>query len=260
MPPATLSRPATVRATRYVAPLREGGSLPGLVEADDDGLYVLKFRGAGQGPKALVAELVCAELARRLDLPVPEFVFVDVDPTLGRAEPDPEIYDLIEASGGVNFGIDYLPGSITFDPAADAPPDPALAAAIVWFDAFTSNVDRTPRNPNLLMWHGRLWLIDHGAALYVHHDPSGLAGHATRPFGAIADHVLMPFAGSIAEADSRLAGLLDRGSLEEVLELVPDEWLAGGEGRAAYVDYLERRLIGLRPFAEEAERVRVASR
>jgi hypothetical protein len=261
MPTApTISQPSTVRATRYVAPLREGGSLPALVEASDDGLYVLKFRGAGQGPKALIAELVCGELGRRLGLPVPELAFVDVDPVLGRAEPDPEIQDLIAASEGLNFGLDYLPGSLTFDPAADSDVvNPELAASIVWFDAFTSNVDRTPRNPNLLVWHGRLWLIDHGAALYVHHDPRGLADHATRPFGPIADHVLLPFAGSIDAADARMAPALDRALLEDVVGLVPGQWLAEGESRSAYVDYFERRLAAPRAFAEEAERVRIAT-
>jgi hypothetical protein len=258
--PSTLSRPSTVCATRYVAPFREGGSLPGLVEADDDGLYVLKFRGAGQGPKALVAELICGELARRLVLLVPEIVFMELDATLGRAEPDPEIQDLIAASAGLNFGLDFLPGALTFDPAADGDlVDPEMAAAIVWFDAFVSNVDRTPRNPNLLVWHGRLWLIDHGAALYVHHDPRGLAEHAERAFPAIADHVLLPFAGSIAEADARLSALVDREMIEDVVGLVPDEWLGPDESREAYVSYLERRLAGPRAFAEEAERVRVAS-
>jgi hypothetical protein len=256
--PSTISGPGTVCAIRYVAPLREGGSLPGLVEADDDGLYVLKFRGAGQGPKALIAELVAGELARRLGLPVPEIAFVDVDPALGRAEPDPEIQDLIAASPGLNFGIDFLPGALTFDPAADDFADPELAAAIVWFDALVTNIDRTPRNPNLLVWHGRLWLIDHGAALYAHHDPEGLATRAERPFPAIADHVLLPFAGSILEADARLAPLVDRALLEEIVALIPGEWLGAGDSREAYVGYFERRLAEPRAFAEEAERVRVA--
>src|SRR3712207_5588201 len=159
----------TVRATRYVTPLREGGSLPAIVEADDDGLYVLKFRGAGQGPKALVAELVAGELGRALGLPVPEIVLVTVDPGLGRAEPDREIQDLLAASHGLNLGLDFLPGALGYNPAAAPLADAALAADIVWFDALVTNVDRTPRNTNLLMWHGRIWMIDHGAALYVQH-------------------------------------------------------------------------------------------
>jgi hypothetical protein len=259
MAPATLSAPATVCATRYVAPLREGGSLPGLVEADDDGLYVLKFRGAGQGPKALVAELIAAGLARALGLLVPDVALMEVDPVLGRAEPDPEIQDLITASEGVNFGIDFLPGAITFDPSADGDLlHPELAAAIVWFDAFISNVDRTPRNPNLLVWHGRLWLIDHGAALYVHHDPRGLAEGASRSFGGIADHVLLPFAGSIEAADERLVESLSPDVLSDVVRAVPDAWLGEGESRDAYIQYLTRRLAVPRAFAKEAERVRAA--
>jgi hypothetical protein len=254
---ATLGAPpATVRATRYVAPLREGGSLPGLVEADDDGLYVLKFRGAGQGPKALVAEVIVAGLARSIGLPVPEIVFVDLDPALGRAEPDPEIQELIAASGGLNFGIDYLPGSLTFDPAAPPAPDPSLAAAVVWLDALAMNVDRTPRNPNLLVWHEQLFLIDHGAALYVHHEPGGLEAHAERPFAAIADHVLLPFASSIAAADERLAPMLDREVVEAIVATVPDDWPASDAPHRAYVDFLERRLASPRAWVEEAERAR----
>src|SRR3954465_2946380 len=158
----------SIRVTRYVTPLREGGSLPAIVEADDEGLYVLKFRGAGQGPKALIAELVCGELARLSGLLVPEIVLVELEAELARTEPDPEIQDLIRASAGLNLALDYLPGSVTFDPLVDRP-TADIASAIVWHDAFVTNVDRTPRNSNLLMWHRRLWLIDHGAALYFHH-------------------------------------------------------------------------------------------
>ena len=247
--------PAVVRAVRYVAPLREGGSLPGLVEADDDGLYVLKFRGAGQGPKALVAEVIVGGIARTVGLPVPEIVLVELDPALGRAEPDPEIQELIQASGGVNFGIDFLPGSLTFDPAAPPAPDPDLAAAVVWLDALAMNVDRTPRNPNLLVWHERLFLIDHGAALYVHHEAGGLADHG-RSFALIGDHVLLPFAGSIAAAHERLAPMLDAAALEAVVAAVPGDWLAGGEAREDYAGFLERRLAEPRPWIEEAERAR----
>src|SRR3954466_7644461 len=168
----------TVTATRYVTPLREGGSLPGLVEADDDGLYVLKFRGAGQGPRALVAEVICGELARALGLPVPEQVLVELDPALGAAEPDPEIQDLIAASPGVNLGVDFLPGSLAFAPPCLELVTPARAAEVVWFDALVTNVDRTPRNPNLLSWHGQIWLIDHGAALYLQHQGGDLPAMA----------------------------------------------------------------------------------
>ncbi|MEA2430954.1 MAG: hypothetical protein QOI19_1427 [Thermoleophilaceae bacterium] len=258
--PATATRPATIRATRYVTPLREGGSLPALMEADDDGLYVVKFRGAGQGPKALIAELLAGELARRLGLPVPVIAFVELDPVLGLAEPDPEIQDLISASSGLNLGIDFLPGALPFEPATGFPLDPALAASVVWFDALVTNVDRTPRNPNLLVWHERLWLIDHGASLHVHHQTWDMVPYAARPFPAIRDHVLLPCAGSIAEADESLAPVLDRDVLEEVAALVPDEWLGeqADERRAAYVEYLSERLAAPRGFAEEAERARLA--
>ncbi len=239
----------TVIATRYVTPLREGGSLPGLVEADDDGLYVLKFRGAGQGPKALAAEIVAGELARALGLPVPELVLIELDPALGAAEPDPEIQDLIGASAGTNLGVDFLPGALPFTPGAGEPPEPELAAAVVWFDALVLNVDRTPRNPNLLWWHHRLWLIDHGAALYTFHAADPLA-RARTGFAAIRDHVLLPHAGSIAEADTRLAGRVE--GLEELAALVPAAWANG----APYAEFLAHRLQEPREFAEEAERAR----
>jgi hypothetical protein len=253
-PTAALRR---VAATRYVTPLREGGSLPGIVEADDDGLYVVKFRGAGQGAGALVAEVVAGELARALGLPVPELVLTDVDPRLARAEPDPEIQELIEASAGVNLGVDFLPGALAFTPVAAPPPDPELAAEVVWLDALVTNVDRTPRNPNLLLWHDRLWLIDHGAALYRLHGPAPLAGTATRPFPQIAEHVLLGLAGSVTEADERLAGR----ALEAVgpaVAAVPDDWL-GDEPAARRADvaaFLRARLEGPRAFAAEAEEAR----
>lgn len=251
----------TVRATRYVAALREGGSLPGLVEADDDGLYVVKFRGAGQGPKALVAEVVAGELARALGLPVPELVLVDVDPDLTRAEPDQEIQELVTGSGGINLGMDYLPGSVTYSPAADGAPTRApaadLAAEVVWFDGLVTNVDRTPHNPNLLVWHRRLHLIDHGAALYIHHSWRDPQTHARQPFAMLAEHVLLPVAGSVAQADSRLASRVTSELLEEVLALVPDAWLTGDAGpdaeRRAYRDYLLRRLEAPRPFVAVAD-------
>jgi hypothetical protein len=254
----TALTPRSVSATRYVMPLREGGSMPGLVEADDDGLYVLKFRGAGQGPRALVAELVAGELGRALGLDVPEIVLIDLDPDLGRAEPDPEIQELIASSGGRNVGLDFLPGALPFVPGAGAPPDPELAAAIVWFDALMTNVDRTPRNPNLLFWHGRLWLIDHGAALYLQHGADDLPTLAHRPFPLIRQHVLLPYAGSIAEADARLAPVITATLVEAVVGAVPGEWLReqGGDedaARRAYVEYLLRRLEAPRGFVEEAD-------
>ena len=240
----------TVTATRYVAPLREGGSLPGLVEGEDDGLYVLKFRGAGQGPLALVAEVIGGELARALGLPVPELVVMDLDPALGRAEPDPEIQDLITGSGGTNLGVDFLPGSLPYTAAATV--DPGWAAAVVWLDALIANVDRTPRNPNLLCWHGDVWLIDHGAALYRQHATDDLPGEAQRPFGAIADHVLLGHAGSLVDADARLAPRVDPDALAA---LVPEEWLVA-HPREAYAEWLRRRLAEPRAFAAEAEEAR----
>jgi hypothetical protein len=245
----------TVSATRYVTPFREGGSLPGLLEASDDGLYVVKFRGAGQGPRALVAEIIAGELARALGLPMPEQVIVEVDPALGLAEPDPEIQELIVASPGANLGVDFLPGAATYAPGADWTPDPALAAEIVWLDAFLTNVDRTPRNPNLLVWHDRLWLIDHGAALYLQHAGLLPAEHAGRPFPHIREHVLLECAGPIAAADERLAAQIDRSLLAGVVGLVPPDWL-GADGAEPYVEYLTRRLQAPRLFVAEAEEAR----
>lgn len=237
----------TVTATRYVTPLREGGSLPGLVEADDDGLYVVKFRGAGQGPKALAAEIVGGELARALGLPVPELVLVQLDPELARAEPDPEIQDLIQASAGINLGVDFLPGALPYTPTR--PPDPELAASVVWLDALIENIDRTPRNPNLLRWHGNLWLIDHGAALYVHHGPGDPLAAARRPFPAIRDHVLLGAAGPLLQVDARLAPRADPAA---AAALVPSAWADG----APYAEHLQRRLEAPREWLEEAERAR----
>jgi hypothetical protein len=255
----------TVTATRYVTPMRGGGSVPALVEADDDGLYVLKFSGAAQGPKVLVAELLAGELARLLGLPVPESVLVDVDPSFGKAEPDEELQGPMLRSGGLNLGMDFLPGALPFDPGVPPRPSPELAADIVWFDALITNVDRTARNPNLLVWHRRLYLIDHGASLYVHHTWRDPAAHARRPFAQIGDHVLLPFAGSVAEADARLAPQLTEAAVRALVELVPDDWLAPEAGlpdpashRQAYLDYLARRLAEPRPFVEEADRARAA--
>jgi len=248
----------TVHATRYVTPLREGGSMPGLVEADDDGLYVLKFRGAGQGAKALVAEIVAGELARACGLAVPEIVFMELDPQLGAAEPDPEIQDLIAASAGLNVALDFLPGSLTYNPAAGDEPPPALAADIVWLDALITNVDRSPQNPNLLLWHGRLWLIDHGAALYLQHAWEDPPADALRPFPAIGNHVLLRAAGDIGAADERLAPRLADGVVDAVLAHVPGDWFAPRE-RAEYAAYLHRRLAPPRGFAAEAEAARRAA-
>jgi hypothetical protein len=254
----------TVTATRYVTPLREGGSLPAIVEADDLGTYVLKFRGAGQGRKALVAELLAGEIARRLDLLVPEVVFAYLAPELGRSEPDPEIQDLLKRSAGLNLALDYLPGSLGFDPLVE-PPDSGLASRIVWFDALVTNVDRTPRNTNLLVWHKRLWLIDHGASLYFHHnwparDGTVLESTSQRPLASANNHVLLPFADSIPEADATLAPLLTPEVLHSIVGLVPEEWLADEPGfgsveevRSAYVAYLSARLREPRAWVRALE-------
>jgi hypothetical protein len=255
----------TVTATRYVTPLREGGSLPAIIEADDDGLYVLKFRGAGQGPKALIAELVAGELARALGLLVPEIVFVELDPALARTEPDPEIQDLIRASAGLNLALDYLPGAITFDPLVDRP-DSELASAIVWFDALVTNVDRTPRNTNLLIWHHRLWLIDHGASLYFHHAWANHLEQSRKPFLKIKEHVLLPFADDLDEVDATLSARMTPQLIQSILGAIPDEWLLPRqqfasleEHRAAYADYLTTRVQPPRDFVKEAADARALS-
>src|ERR1700749_3154588 len=197
----------TIGATRYVTPLHEGGSLPAIVEADDDGMYVLKFRGAGQGAKALIAELVAGEIARAARLPIPEIVLIELDPDLARTEPDPEIQQLIRASAGLNVALDYLPGSVMFDPLAEKPAA-TLASDIVWFDAFVTNVDRTARNANMLMWHRHLQLIDHGAALYFHHAWNQYLERAGDPFPRVKEHLPLPFAGELEEADERMTPLI----------------------------------------------------
>jgi hypothetical protein len=252
----------TVKVTRYATPLREGGSLPAIVEADDDGLYVLKFRGAGHGEKALVAEVVAGELARAAGLPVPEIVVALLDQDLARTEPDPEIHALIHDSAGLNVALDYLPGSVNFDPVVHRL-DAGLASRIVWFDALVSNVDRTPRNTNMLMWHGAPWLIDHGSALYFHHAP-GWEREAERPrapFERIRDHVLLKAATALPDADRTLATALTADVIADVLALVPDAWLgettaAAAARRHAYQQYFALRLEAPRPFVEEAARAR----
>ena len=252
----------TVSATRYVTPLREGGSLPAIIEADDDGMYVLKFRGAGQGPKALIAELVAGEIGRAAGLPVPEIVFVQLDPELARTEPDPEIQFLIRASAGLNLALDYLPGAVTFDPVAEQP-DADLASSVVWFDAYVTNVDRTPRNTNMLMWHRRLWLIDHGAALYFHHTWNNYRERSRDPFPLIKDHVLLPFASSLREVDEKMTGRVTPDIIDRIVKLIPDAWLVGdasfggsNQHRDAYIEYLLRRLELPHVFLEEAIRAR----
>ncbi|MER7520512.1 HipA family kinase [Streptomyces sp. NPDC126499] len=232
-----------VVATRYVTPLREGGSLPGIVEADDLGTYVMKFTGAGQGRKTLVAEVVCGQLARRLGLRVPELVTIQLDPVIGLSEPDQEVQELLKASGGLNLGMDFLPGSLGFDPLAYAV-DPEEAGRVVWFDAVVNNVDRSWRNPNMLVWHGDLWLIDHGATMIWHHNWPGAAASAAKPYDA-SDHALAPFSPDVAAAAAELAPLVTRELLTEVAADVPDAWLVDEPGftsadelRAAYVEAL----------------------
>jgi hypothetical protein len=240
-----------VTATRYVAPLREGGSLPGLVEADDLGTYVAKFTGAGQGRKALIAEIIAGELARRLGLRVPDQVIIELDPVIGRHEPDEEVQDLLNASPGWNLGIDFLPGALGYDPlgwSADAD----FASRVLWFDALIGNVDRSWRNPNLLVWHGDVWLIDHGASLYFHHTWSSAERLIARAYDA-SDHVLAPYAKRLPDADGELAPKVTEDLLREVVDLVPEPWLANEPGfadpqavRNAYVRQLLARVAAPR--------------
>lgn len=253
----------TTNATRYVTPLREGGSLPAIVEADDDGLYVLKFRGAGQGPKALIAELVAGEIARALALPVPEIVFMELDPLLGRSEPDYEIRGLIKASAGLNLALDFLPGALAFDALDVRTIDPVLASSIVWFDAFVTNVDRTARNTNMLWWHRRLSLIDHGAALYFHHVNANYMERSRTPFSTAKSHVLLPAANALPNVDHIFKERLTPTILQDIVNLIPEAWLATDQlfatpsiHRQAYLDYLLDRLTHSQIFVEEALRAR----
>jgi hypothetical protein len=247
-----------------VTPLREGGSLPAIVEANDDGLYVLKFRGAGQGPKALIAELVAGEIGRLAGLPVPEIVFAELPPDLARTEPDAEIQSLIAASGGLNLALDYLPGSVMYDPLVFQP-DAKLASSIVWFDAFVCNVDRTARNVNMLMWHRRLWLIDHGAALYFHHAWNNRDEHAGTPFSLIKDHVLLRLASRLEEVDAEMKVRLSAEKFAAIVDLIPDAWLASDPGfdgkdqqREAYLNFFKVRLAASQVFVQEAIHARAA--
>lgn len=250
-------------ATRYVTPLREGGSVPAIVECDDDGLYVVKLRGAAQGIKALIAELIAAELGHALALPVPACGLVTLDVALGRAERDTEIRELLNASVGLNFALDYLPGSVTFDPVAKPLPDAMVASQIVWFDALLTNIDRTAKNPNLLVWHQRLWLIDHGAALYFQHSWDEPEVRAKTGFSQIKSHVLLPWASQLEEASARLSAMLTTEVIEKVLAVVPDEWLAleprfasAAQHRAAWQMYFAARVAAIPIFLAEAVRAR----
>jgi hypothetical protein len=254
--------PRTVNVTRYVTPLREGGSLPAIAEADDGFLYVLKFRGAGQGIKALIAELIGGEIARLLGLKVPELVFANLDAAFGRTEPDEEIQDLNKASVGLNLALHYLSGAITFDPTASTV-EAALASKIVWLDCFLTNVDRTPRNTNMLMWNRELWLIDHGAALYFHHSWSNWEEQSKRPFVQVKDHVLLPWATELEAADKTCKAILTNERISEIVALIPDEWLAANEmvasaeeGRNVYKQFLQSRIASSEIFVKEAQHAR----
>ena len=251
----------TLNVARYITPLREGGSLPAIVEADDGELYVMKFVGAGQGAKALIAELVAGEIGRTLGLPVPEIVFMTLDPRFGNNEAHDEIRDLLQASAGLNLALRYLPKAFGFNPLLKPEPDPGFASAVVWFDAYTVNVDRTPRNPNILWWQNGLWLIDHGAALYFHHGaaPDEFAARSANPFPMTGQHVLLPFASALEEADLVLRERLSDQRIDQITAAIPDEWLDNGShpaSRAAYADYLKRRLAASDVFLQEAIRAR----
>lgn len=250
----------TLTATRYVTPLREGGSLPAVVEADDNNLYVVKFVGAGQGPKALIAELLAGEIGRALGLNVPEIVFIDLDPAIGRSESDPEIQDLLRASIGLNLGLAYLPNALEFNILRSPPPDAELASKVVWFDSYVTNVDRTPRNVNMLLWHQELWLIDHGAALYFHHDWNDYLSRSQSPFKMIKDHTLIPLASQIQQVDAAMQALLRAEVIEHIVQLIPNPWLTdefatSAEHRRAYATYLLTRLNAAPHFVEEAAHV-----
>ncbi len=254
----------TVTVTRYVTPLREGGSLPAIAEADDDFLYVLKFRGAGQGAKALIADLLGGEIARAAGLKVPEIVFARLDPAFGKSEPDEEIQDLLRASEGLNLGLHYLSGAITFDPAVTTI-DARLASMIVWLDCLLTNVDRTSKNTNMLMWQNELWLIDHGASLYFHHSWQHWEEQATRPFTLVKDHVLLPFAGELATVDTLMRRLLTPALIRAVVSVIPDEWLGENrsvtgpaEAREVYIRFLTARIAASAIFVKEAQHARQA--
>ncbi len=254
-----ISKPERLQATRYVTPLREGGSLPAIMEASNEGTYVVKFRGAGQGVKSLIAEWVVGEMARYLELPVPDIVFIDLDPQLARAEPDPEIQELIQRSAGLNLALDYLPGSISFDPLIEENVTPQLAADIVWLDAFATNIDRTARNSNMLIWHRKLWLIDHGASLYFHHQWHDYLQRARSPFAGIKDHVLVPLTHpeALQKSDQRFRDKLSPDVFTALVRDLPEDWLIEAPfespevHRQAYVEYFTERLQHA-PFVEEA--------
>jgi hypothetical protein len=254
----------TVQVTRYVTPLREGGSLPAIAEADDDFMYVLKFRGAGQGVKALIADLIGGEIARTAGFKVPEIVFANLDSAFGRTEPDEEIQDLLKASVGLNLGLHFLSGAMSFDPVINKT-DPLLASKIVWLDSLLTNVDRTARNTNMLIWNKELWLIDHGAALYFHHSWSNWEEHALRPFNLVKDHVMLPLASELETADHELKKIITPQIIDNIVGLLPDEWLLPGSEtetpgsmRQVYSGFLKLRIANSNIFLKEAQHARTA--
>lgn len=254
----------TVNVTRYVMPLREGGSLPAIAEADDGFLYVLKFRGAGQGVKALIADLIGGEIARAVGFKIPEIVFANLDSAFGRTEPDEEIQELLRKSEGLNLGVHYLAGAISFDAAINTP-DALTASQIVWMDALLTNVDRTPKNTNMLMWKKELWLIDHGAALYFHHSGGDWQQQAKRPFVQIKDHVLLPLATELKDVNTAFCTILTSEKIHAIVALIPDEWLTentfdatAGEMRDIYAQFLLTRIQSSSIFVKEAQHARAA--
>ncbi len=254
----------TVNVTRYITPLREGGSLPALAEADDGFKYVVKFRGAGHGTKALISELIGGQVAQSLGFRIPELVFVNLDEAFGRSEGDEEIQDLLQNSKGLNLGLHFLSGAFTFDPVVTQV-DPKLASQIVWMDALLTNVDRTVRNTNMLIWHKELWLIDHGATLYFHHSWVNWEKYAVSPFLQIKDHVLLPYASRLDEVDVEFKKILTSGKIGEIVDLIPDEWLAwGDEGetpgdiKKIYLQFLIERINNSQIFVKEAQNARKA--
>jgi len=252
----------TITATRYVTPLREGGSVPAVVETDDNGaLYAMKFIGAGQGAKALIAELIAGALAQTLQLPIPELALITFDPVIGRSEPHPEIQDILQSSGGLNIGLQFISNALPFDPALPNPIEAELASRIVWFDAYITNVDRTARNVNLLVRHNKIWLIDHGAAFYFHHAWHNYLSRSESAFPLIKEHVLLPFASQLDKVDAELRSLITMPLLETIINQIPDSWLdtsspfvTPNEHRSAYLTYLMNRLSTADNFVQEAQR------